>query len=233
VAPVIPTIIIPVISRYDLLERCLASIPDADTVIVIDNGDYLDISDYDDYLASGLIDGIKSFYVWSMPTNLGVATSWNLGIKATPFSSGWLLLNSDAHFVDYGFATLEDEARHDNVVLAGNPPWCCAWIGRQVVRDVGLFCERFHPAYFEDNDYEKRCEISGVSIVRSQATVAHDNSSTLASSESFRERNAETFHANLDYFQRRWASVDATGLPVVAEWDLRTRVANSWDPTDD
>jgi GT2 family glycosyltransferase len=226
----IPTIIIPAISRYDLLERCLASITNADTVIVIDNGDYLDLSDYDDYLTAGLLDGIKSFYVWSMPTNLGVASSWNLGIKATPFSPGWLLLNSDAHFVEDAFDVLAEETREDNLVLAGSPPWCCAWVGRDVVRDVGLFCERFHPAYFEDNDYERRCDIAGVSIVRSTARVAHDNSSTLASSEDFQARNAETFARNREYFDRRWSNVDANGLPSVSEWDLRTRVANSWDP---
>jgi len=229
----IPTIIIPAISRYDLLERCLSSITSADTVIVIDNGDYLDSSDYDDYFNSDILDGIGAFYVWSMPTNLGVATSWNLGIKSTPFSTGWLLLNSDAHFVDDGFARLAAEVSADNVVLAGDPPWCCAWIGREVVRDVGLFCERFHPAYFEDNDYEKRCEIAGASIVRSSAMVAHDNSSTLAASDDFRMRNADTFAANADYFGRRWRNVDAMGLPPVADWDLRTRMANSWDTPND
>jgi hypothetical protein len=25
-----------------------------------------------------------------MPSNLGVATSWNLGIKMTPFATGWI-----------------------------------------------------------------------------------------------------------------------------------------------
>jgi GT2 family glycosyltransferase len=37
-----------------------------------------------------------------------------------------------------------------------NLEWACAWIGSEVVKDVGLFCEAFHPAYFEDNDYERR-----------------------------------------------------------------------------
>lgn len=225
----IPTIIIPVISRYDLLERCLGSITNAGTVIVIDNNDYLDITNYDDYLTEGLLDGIERFYVWSMPTNLGVATSWNLGIKATPFSPGWLLLNSDAYFAGDAFATITEEIADDKVVLAGTPPWCCAWIGRDVVRDVGLFCERFHPAYFEDNDYERRCEVFGVKITRSDATVEHDNSSTLASNETYQQRNADTFLRNREYMERRWANVDATGLPSVAEWDLRTRIANSWD----
>jgi GT2 family glycosyltransferase len=225
----IATIIIPVISRYDLLGRCLSSITSADTVIVIDNGDNLRQSHYEEYLKVGLLDRIKNFYMWSMPSNLGVASSWNLGIKATPFSPGWLLLNSDAHFVEDGFAVFADETREDNLVLAGSPPWCCAWIGRDVVRDVGLFCERFHPAYFEDNDYERRCGIVGASIVRSAARVAHDNSSTLASSEEFQSRNAETFARNREYYDRRWSNVDASGLPRVAEWDLRTRVANSWD----
>lgn len=217
----IDTVIVPVANRYDLLDRCVASLGSVQTLIVIDNGNGSDRLDD--------VPNVRTMYQWRMPSNLGVASSWNLGIKATPFSSGWLLLNSDAFFMDDAWSVLDAEARSNNLVLAGDPPWCCAWIGADIVRNVGLFCERFHPAYFEDNDYEDRVRIHGYEIVRSRARIGHDNSSTLAADARFQQRNALTFAANQAYYRRRWTELAADGLPRDAEWSLRTRLANSWD----
>jgi GT2 family glycosyltransferase len=117
----------------------------------------------------------------------------------------------------------------DRIVLAGAPPWCCAWIGREVVQRVGLFCERFHPAYFEDNDYEQRARIMGIPVEYSSVDVRHDNSSTLNRNPEYQAHNARTFAANQAYMQYRWANVAADGLPTTVEWDLATRVRNGWE----
>jgi GT2 family glycosyltransferase len=214
----INTIIIPVLNRYDLLERCVDSIPDAaEHVLIIDNGDTLSE------------EGYKRERVLRMPSNLGVATSWNLGIKAYPHEEGWLLLNSDAYFASSeDWHALDADASVDNIVLAGTPGWCCAWIGAEVVRRVGLFCERYYPAYMEDIDYEQRARRHGISIIKSDARVEHDNSSTVESNPALAVANQRTHAANRAYHQYRWANVEADGLPSDAEWSLSTRRLNEW-----
>ena len=223
-AAVIDVVIIPVLNRYDLLERCIESLEDVETLIVIDNGDGL--PDYFlDTIQMRMI--AKRRYLWKMPANLGVATSWNLGIKATPHATGWLLLNSDAHFDAMAFHTMANDTERADVVQAGVPPWCCTWISANAVRRVGLFCERFHPAYMEDVDWERRAKMLGVTFATSDAVVHHDNSSTIASDPVKAQRNRETHAANHALYEYRW-SRSGGNVPADMEWSLATRLQQSW-----
>lgn len=214
----ITTIIIPVLNRYDLLWRCVESIPErVANILVIDNGDALDEA------LGGRVRVLR------MPSNLGVPVSWNLGIKAYPYEPGWLLLNSDAYFADDAFVRFERDCGEDRITLAGAPPWCCAWIGRGVVDRVGLFCEAYYPAYMEDVDYEERARRHGVVIAASTANVQHDNSSTIRSDGALRARNDQTHAANLRTHAHRWRGVPANQTPPATEWSLACRTQNAWD----
>lgn len=215
----INTIIIPILNQYHLLDRAISSIPiSVENILVINNGN-------EDYVPPAG----RDIRVLQMPSNLGVATSWNLGIKAYSHEPGWLLLNSDAYFPTIAdWATVYEEANHTNMILAGNPPWCCAWIGADVVRRVGLFCERYYPAYMEDVDYQQRAELHGIPITHSQANIGHDNSSTIHSDPAIFAENQRTHAANRAYHDYRWARTEPDGLPSTSEWDLATRLANEW-----
>jgi GT2 family glycosyltransferase len=96
-------------------------------------------------------------------------------------------------------------------------------LGSQVVQQVGLFHEGYHPAYFEDNDYEVRAQRKGVDIVRSAAAINHRNSSTLQSNAKFQMRNQATFDANRRLFEQRMIA----DLPL--DWDLNRRLELGWD----
>ena len=216
----VPVVIIPVLNRYDLLERCIDSLDfPVDKIIIIDNGGKIE----EDCLVMPRHSRHGKTYILDMPSNLGVATSWNLGIKMTPFASGWILLNSDAWFAPGELEKFWNGCVSDEIHLGGNPPWACAWIGSEVVKDVGLFCEAFHPAYFEDNDYERRAVRLGKQITRTQAIINHDNSSTLLADVAYQEKNAATFHANHELFKLRNARLDA------GQRDLQRRLDLSWD----
>lgn len=219
----IQTVIIPVLGRIDLLERCVKSLPEVRDLIIIDNGDDL---------AAGvdpLPDWLFGARVWSMPNGLSVAASWNLGIKATPFSDGWLLLNADAYMMGDAWTRLVQDASRDAITLAGQPGWCCAHIGARVVERVGLFCENYHPAYMEDIDYQRRAEVLGITIRKSDAPVGHDNSSTIHSSPARFERNQETHAANIATYHRRWSNLGDDGVPQHDEWSLRVRLDQAWE----
>jgi len=88
-----------------------------------------------------------------------------------------------------------------------------------------LFSECYVPAYFEDNDFEKRAERINVVVKVSQAGIGHDNSSTIGSDPSLAQKNAKSFQANQELHQLRWQS----GLPDAGHWDLKRRREFGWD----
>ena len=218
----VPVIIIPVLNRYDLMERAIRSIDyPVERLIIIDNGDGYD----PDMLAwTAPWQHIQNWYLWRMPTNLGVAPSWNLGIKATPHAEGWLLLNSDAWFepgqLEHFYADCED-----NMVVRTEQNWSCVWVGQDVVSKIGLFSECYVPAYFEDNDYEQRAKAFNIPVMVSDAVVGHDNSSTLKANPAFGEKNQRSFADNNNLHDMRWRS----GIPDAGAWDLGRRRTLGWD----
>ena len=214
--PLVPVLIVPVLTEHERVDAMLRSF----------NGRILDLVIIDNAGRSAWMPTTsRAERVWHlrMPSNLGVAASWNLGIKSTPSAGGWMIVNHDITFGEHAAAEFFFRSRPDNIVLGGKPPWSCFWLGSQVVRKVGLFHEGFHPAYFEDNDYEVRAQRKGVDIVRSSAAVYHRNSSTLRSSPQFQQRNQATFDANRRLFEERMLQ----DLPL--DWDLNRRLELGWD----
>ena len=205
----IPVMIVPILARPEILGAMLESVdhPIAQLVI-IDNGACLDSLPWNEC--------ILRTSVIKMPANLGVAGSWNLGIKAAPFVPWWLIVNFDITWPAGSLRMFAEQGNADEIVLSEcGQPWSAFAIGENVVRRVGLFDEGYHPAYFEDNDYARRC---GDEIVRpAPIPVRHDNSSTLAAAD-YGEKNNRTYLSNSDYFQAGGGG-----------WTLERRRANSWD----
>jgi GT2 family glycosyltransferase len=211
----IPAMVVPVLTRPDLLHRMLDSIdyPVSDLVI-IDNG----------HVAPGrqVVENVQRTHVVTMPCNLGVPASWNLGVKCLPHATWWLIVNSDAWFPAGSLERLAAVQSGGVVLSAASPPWACFALHDEAVQQVGLFDEGLYPAYFEDCDYERRCRAAGVPVVQTDIEVHHDNSSTIAS---IPNRNGETFAANERHYRRKVETQDFTE----GHWSLATRRANSWD----
>lgn len=215
----IPVMIVPVLTRHDLLDRMIMSInfPIRDLVIV-DNGarsyDYLPVWNQ----------WVNKIWHLKMPSNMGVASSWNLGIKSTPMSEYWLVSNFDVEWGGDSLKMFSEIAKNDNLVLSnGSPEWCAFTIGWKVIDKVGLFDEALHPAYFEDNDMERRVDRAGFKIVNSFIPIAHDNSSTLKSG--FHSLNDFTFQSNAKYYEEKKNLSNFSS----GEWSIRRRRQNSWD----
>ena len=206
----IPVIVVPVLNRFDLLKRCVGSIDyDVEKLIVVNNSGIHEETPYARH--------VKDAYNYKMPTNLGVAASWNLGIKATPYADGWILLNSDAAFPAGVLEKFYSTCRPDIIQTAGIPAWCCVWVGADVVANVGLFCESFHPAYYEDWDFERRAKRHFVEVVHFEGTIIHDGMSTVRSDNRLRTANKATFLRNKELYEHRLAqNADGAG-----EWDLK------------
>lgn len=215
----IPVMIVPVLSRHDLLDRMIMSInyPVKD-LIIINNG----AKDYD-YLPVWN-QWINKIWHLKIPSNLGVASSWNLGIKSTPMSDWWLICNFDVEWSGDALKMFAELSKPDKLLLSnGAPNWCAFSVGWKIIDQVGLFDEGLHPAYFEDNDYERRIKALNLNIEQSFIPVAHDNSSTLKSG--YQSRNDQTFDDNARYYDVKVKCGDMSS----GEWSIRRRRHNSWD----
>lgn len=187
----IPWLVVPTLTRHDLLQLMLESVDvPVEHLVVIDNGGTLEGAGTD--LAA-------DFRVLRMPTNLGVAASWNLACRLA-YRAPWVLIASDD--VTWppgalgGFAAAAGE---DRVVLSGTwPHWCAFALGMGVVHRVGLFDEGYFPAYFEDTDYRRRLDRAGVEVVMGPE-VGHRNSSTLRGGD-FAAANDRSYAANSALF---------------------------------
>lgn len=213
----IPNLIVPVLNRYDLLRRMIQSIDyPIEHLLIIDNG-----GEFHDVLHTEFIDNI---HVLNLPSNLGVAGSWNLGVKLFPHHNRWTITSNDVMFQPGNLARIA-EARSDRLTLMAAPPhWHTFVIGDEVVKKVGLASERFYPAYFEDNDWQRRIEHAGFTIDRIEVPIHHDNSSTLHANPKFGERNSRTYMMNMNFYQGKTAAEDYTESP----WDLGIRRWNEW-----
>ena len=217
----IPVLIVPVLTDADRLFEMLRTIDhEVDTLVVIDNGSVVSRH----RLTELSWQYVKHRTLLHMPSNLGVPTSWNLGIKATPFAPWWLIANFDVLWPSGSLARFAAEADSDRLLLSGGaPPWCAFAVGDQIVSEVGLFDEGLHPAYWEDIDYRRRCDTLGVQVVESDIPVVHANSSTLASG--YHRQNIRTFHVNAERASLRASRGDMSN----GEWSLKARRALSWD----
>lgn len=214
----IPVMVVPILTAPELLDQMLSSVDyEVGTLVVIDNGHCLD----GDFTHR---DWAHSAYLLRMPSNLGVATSWNLGIKATPHAPWWLVANFDVTWPAGSLKRFDTEDASRVLRLsAASPPWSAFTIGEDVVRAVGLFDEALHPAYFEDNDYQRRCEAAGAPVIQSDIPVEHRNSSTL--SAGYRAANDRTFAANAAYYGAKQYRDDLSE----GRWSLKRRREQSWD----
>ena len=205
-------------SRFDLADRLLASIDyPVEHLVIVDNSGKRQYEPKKPDL-------VKNLWLLQLPHGLGYSGGLNLIVKSTPFAPYWVLVNDDTVFQPGALKKISEQVDTDAInFLSIMPKWSGFVLGEGAVLKAGLFDERFHPIYFEDNDYERRLMQSGVKANFINAEIAHDNSSTLNSG--FHSQNDKTFQANQRLYQSKVAADDFTA----GEWDLGIRRVNAWE----
>jgi len=215
---VIPVLGFLTYSKFDLADRLLASIdyPVEHLVIVDNSGKRSYKPDKPDL--------VQNLWLIQVPFGLGYGGGLNLIVKSTPFAPYWVLVNDDAEFAPDTLAKIADQVDTEAInFLSIMPKWSGFVLGEGAVLKAGLFDERFHPIYFEDNDYERRLQQAGVEVNFIYAELSHDNSSTLASG--FNSQNDLTFARNHKLFEQKVAEQDFSE----GSWSLQIRRTNSWE----
>jgi GT2 family glycosyltransferase len=138
--------------------------------------------------------------------NRGVSRSWNEGLHAS-FDDGneaTLLVNDDLFFYEGGFDAFADfvlsERRrvpHFGTICAfgldtgtagpvgagkfyQRPHWqgaACIAVGERAIEAIGYFDQNFWPAYFEDADYFRRLDLSGIPALWDERILLEHNRS--------------------------------------------------------
>lgn len=216
----IPVIILPVLNRFDLLEESIRSIDHpVENLLIIDNSGQYQLPD-------GLYGG-KS-WVLNMPANMGVAGSWNLGIKCFPHAPYWVFMSNDNYWMPGGLREMEELSDPTKLVMS-NVAWNAFSLGSDIVKSVGLFDENYHPAYYEDTDYMERLRIAGIQdqIVWSTAPVQQMGAATTAKSDTrFTERNVETNQSNYEYWSTK---INGGNIHLnCSQYSLQRRIDNEW-----
>lgn len=215
-------LIVPVLNRYDLLQRMVSSIDyPVGHLLIIDNG----ASTVEQNIDIDIPDKVIHTTYLPMPANLGVAGSWNLGIKMFPHHNNWFFASNDMWFTAGGLERLS-ETRSSGLVLSDIFPfWYTFSVGYRLVADCGLFDEGFFPAYFEDNDMIRRVNHAGLPIEKVTIPSGHENSSTINSDLRLQAKNAHSFKANQRYYQEK---INVSDFSEGA-WSIVRRRDNSWD----
>lgn len=216
----IPAIIIPTLNQHDRCRELLKTIdrPVQDLVIVNNNREITFEPDQPEL--------VKRMTVVNSPANLGVASSWNLGIKMTPFAEWWVILNDDVLLGDGCLAGFEENIAHDRLLLMKEwPHWFAFALGDSVVQSVGLFDEAIHPANFEDDDYFWRCEKRGIETIFLMG-MPHDHvGQATVHSPAIVHRKQATYLSNERYLDDKIAREDYSS----GEWSLQRRRTNTVD----
>ena len=193
----IPVLGVPVLSDPEVLYQMIDSIDvEVGRIVIIDNGGIVHQSTMN-----------PNERVIKPGCNLGVAGSWNLIMQVTPDAPWWCIVNFDIVFAP---GDLERLAQHmestdrSQGIVAALGTFSAFGVSRETINRAGWFDENFHPAYFEDNDFQYRCDLSGVRSSNLPAGLTHKISSTIANHTNYRDENYRTFPHNSDYYIRKW-----------------------------
>jgi len=223
-----PVLGIPIINRFDKLERLIESIDIPVRLVIIDNSGQSKAFDV----------APEEAWVVDMPNGIGVPAAWNLIIKMFPTEPYWLISNGD---LAYGPGTLQKlvEATEsgDWGWVNVNDHWSLFGLTADAVERVGFFDENYAPIYCEDADYERRCDLLGVKWGSIKGDVIHEVSTSL---EDFSGANSRTYPRNVQYYFDKWGTgvrqsggFDTPfdrGLPLAVGPSLRRLREAVWHP---
>jgi GT2 family glycosyltransferase len=215
----IPNLTIPTLNQYESLQSLVRCIDyPVGHLLIIDNGGELE--------SVGIPDCVEQCTILNMPSNLGVAASWNLAIKSFPHDPVVYVASDDVMFQPGSLEIWANESAEDRIVVSHQYPFFQIFsVGEEVIKEVGLFDEGLYPANFEDDDYRWRTELKGFDVIEAKIPLLHKKHATIRSSDYFVRRNVVTFRANEKYLAAKKERGDVSS----GEWSLKIRRENSWD----
>lgn len=163
-AGVLPLLGIPILNGAELLERLLESLDlPVQTLALVDNsGGPGPVRRYLERLEGEGHPRVAQVRVARAFGNGGVASAWNLILRAHPGAPLALIANHDVVFAPgvlaMALAAMDAGKPQWLPLLPGGDAFAAFVLTARAWARLGLFDEGFHPAYFEDTDYRDRLE---------------------------------------------------------------------------
>ena len=164
---------VPTLICYDLLDECIRAVNNGTVVpehiYVVDNG-----GTYENKYSNVIV--VKPGH------NVGCAASWNYFLMNA--EGPWIISNDDIipeeHAIEEMLKAYDENNIVGSTLLRGNL-FSFFMLSQSIIDKVGYFDEKISPsyAYFEDNDYMRRCTLAGIGVVTANAVVEHKHSATL------------------------------------------------------
>jgi len=212
----IPALIIPHYNRADLTARCLNSIdhPVGQLVLILNGGpeSCWDLIGHAARSKARLVDRLTVIH----HPNAGVAGAWNEGIKLFP-APWWLIVNNDIQFapgdLERMSAAVESThafSAHGPGIYYGNHGASWFALTADCVAQAGLFDENIYPAYLEDCDYARRCDLLGIIRANVDGCQAvhgepvQPGSCTVNATPELAQKNCRTHGGNHEYYRAKW-----------------------------
>lgn len=136
-----------------------------------------------------------------LPHNIGYPAAVNLGIKCHPDEPYWLVANDDVVFAPGDLADLCRTAQDGRYGWVGLTDWRVFALTAETVQRVGWLDEGFHPAYCEDADYERRCDLAGIRWGFIEGRTSHEGSACL---REHRDDNDRSYPRNVQRYRDKW-----------------------------
>jgi len=218
----IPVLGVPTVGEQELLDQMLRSVnhPVGDLVVVDNSRAGVTVPE---------LDNVERTWHLHMPSNFGVAGSWNLIIKSTPFAPWWLIVNCDVVFAPDAASKVVDRMDGwSGILVRPRPfaPWGAFAMSEATVAEFGLFDEYYHPIYYEDTDYMQRAQRAGHPVVFDLygiPDVSPGGSLAFRRPEVTKQQHSRlnaTANANRQFFAEQWAGGDPKPK---RGWDLSRR----------
>lgn len=197
----IPLLAIPVLNRPDLLTACVASIDEpVERLLIIDNSPEGTMGDVAEAALPGCV---AELFVTEPPANLGYTASVNHAIRTHPHLSWWGVANADTVFAPGDLARLADAMADPAPRWAGIVDWRVFGLNRTAVEAAGLWDENFFN-YCSDADYEWRCHLAGVELLRLPGATGHVGSVCYQGDPRYAAQNARSYPAERAYYRAKW-----------------------------
>lgn len=197
---------VPVLRRYDLLERLIASAEvshELNGYLIVDNGGEFRSKLEGSETIQRALARSADIRVLEPGSNIGVAAAWN-AILDEAGDEPVLISNDD---VELGRETISVlSAKHeelpDALLLADDGPdasgWCLFFHPQSLYKKIGPYDESFHPAYYEDSDYRWRMKLEKREPVLVKTEFKH------AVRGSWSDESRKIMGRSLEQFERKW-----------------------------
>jgi GT2 family glycosyltransferase len=219
----IPLLAIPVLNRYDLLDKNLELIDfPIKEILIINNGPEAYTPKRKDL----------NIRVLNLPSNLGMSGSWNLTIKLYPHEKYWLFSSADTHWTPGSLKKFYDNSG-ESKMISSTEGFSCFSLGENVVRKIGLFDEKFYPYVYEDDDYRERLErlikrdgSTGLEYHHNfvEVITPSGRAQTIESDENLKNRYSMTLRKNKEYYLLK----ESEDFLNMGYWDIDVRRSQEW-----